>query len=143
MPSKDQLPNSMDDFRFRQAAAVDVGRNFFPQMDALIRQMDQLLQRKSKSTAPALAEARVASSAPNGAANNEARPTVIDEPIIQHAAEPQFLEYSGKKPPEEMVRPDAGPSEKANLIAVLLFSFGLPLGLLLIGGFIALLLGLL
>jgi hypothetical protein len=61
MPSKDQLPDSLDSFRFRQAAAIDSGRNFFPQMDLLIRQLDYIVQRKRTITEKDLGDSPVPS----------------------------------------------------------------------------------
>lgn len=49
MPKTSELPESLRDFAFRQAAEVDAGVDFRSHMDRLIRSMDQYLQRQSAS----------------------------------------------------------------------------------------------
>lgn len=48
MPAAEQLPESLRDFTFRNAAEVSTGRDFHSQLDRLIRSMDQLLKRTDK-----------------------------------------------------------------------------------------------
>src|ERR1700720_4055757 len=47
MPKASELPDTLRDFTFRQAAEVDSGVDFRSHMDRLIRSMDQYLQRQS------------------------------------------------------------------------------------------------
>ncbi|HEV2958025.1 MAG TPA: ABC transporter substrate-binding protein [Xanthobacteraceae bacterium] len=44
MPKASDLPDSLGDFSFRNAAEVDTGRDFHPHLDRLIRSLDRLLQ---------------------------------------------------------------------------------------------------
>jgi hypothetical protein len=46
MPSPSQLPESLRPFAFRNAAEVDIGRDFHSHMDRLIRSMDALLGQR-------------------------------------------------------------------------------------------------
>lgn len=46
MPTSSELPPSLLDFSFRNAAEVDAGRDFHPHVDRLIRSMDRLLEMK-------------------------------------------------------------------------------------------------
>jgi TIR domain len=48
MPKANELPESLRNFAFRQAAEVDSGVDFRTHMDRLIRAMDQYLQRRSE-----------------------------------------------------------------------------------------------
>jgi hypothetical protein len=45
MPTKKQLPESIQDFSFRNAAEVDSGRNFADHMKALMQGMDEILRK--------------------------------------------------------------------------------------------------
>jgi hypothetical protein len=45
MPKPQQLPGPLQDFAFRQATEIDMGRDFHAHMDRLIRVMDQLLTK--------------------------------------------------------------------------------------------------
>jgi hypothetical protein len=47
MPKASELPDTLRDFTFRQAAEIDSGVDFRSHMDRLIRSMDQYLQRQS------------------------------------------------------------------------------------------------
>jgi TIR domain len=53
MPSADQLPASLKDLAFINAAPVDAGRDFRAHMDRLIRSMDGILESKGQGAAPA------------------------------------------------------------------------------------------
>ena len=44
MPKKDQVPETIDLFRYRQAARIDHGAHFFAQMDRLVYVMDRTLK---------------------------------------------------------------------------------------------------
>jgi MFS family permease len=46
MPDASELPESLREFAFRNAASVDVGRDFRAHMDRLIRSMDRILEAK-------------------------------------------------------------------------------------------------
>jgi hypothetical protein len=46
MPDASQLPESLSEFAFRNAAPVDVGRDFHIHMDRLTRSIDHILQTK-------------------------------------------------------------------------------------------------
>jgi hypothetical protein len=46
MPDASQLPESLSEFAFRNAAPVDVGRDFHTHMDRLTRSIDHILQTK-------------------------------------------------------------------------------------------------
>src|SRR5262249_5439431 len=43
MPAPSDLPETLQDFAYRNAAAVDTGRDFHPHMDRLIRTLDTIL----------------------------------------------------------------------------------------------------
>ena len=49
MPKPSELPSTLANFAFRNAAEVDSGRDFHPHMDRLLRSIDQILQAKGKS----------------------------------------------------------------------------------------------
>jgi TIR domain-containing protein len=54
IPKPSELPESLQDLSYRNAAEVDSGRDFHPHVDRLIRSMDQMLgQRASPAAAPA------------------------------------------------------------------------------------------
>src|ERR1700737_623762 len=46
MPKSDELPDSLHDFSFRNAAQVDSGRNFDTDLERLMRSMDRLMESK-------------------------------------------------------------------------------------------------
>jgi hypothetical protein len=50
MPRVAELPDSIKDLAFRNAATVDGGRDFHPHMERLIRSMGQLLADKQKES---------------------------------------------------------------------------------------------
>ncbi len=52
MPKPSELPSTLANFAFRNAAEVDSGRDFHPHMDRLLRSIDQILQAKGKASAP-------------------------------------------------------------------------------------------
>jgi hypothetical protein len=52
MPKPSELPDSLKDLAYRNAADVDAGRDFHQHMDRLIRSMDRILAAKSKSPLP-------------------------------------------------------------------------------------------
>jgi hypothetical protein len=54
MPKASDLPETLRDFAFRQAAEVDSGVDFRSHMERLIRSMDQYLQRRSAEPATSL-----------------------------------------------------------------------------------------
>ena len=55
MPGAAELPESLADFAFINAAPVDVGRDFRSHMDRLIRSMDAMFATRGKATAAASA----------------------------------------------------------------------------------------
>jgi hypothetical protein len=65
MPKASDLPDTLKDFSYRNAAQVDAGRDFHPHMDRLIRAMDALLAEKSQLR---LGEPKAGSTAPKAAA---------------------------------------------------------------------------
>jgi hypothetical protein len=48
MPKPEELPESLKDFSFRNAAEIDSGRDFRQHMDRLIRSIDQILGLKAR-----------------------------------------------------------------------------------------------
>ncbi|HEV2187681.1 MAG TPA: toll/interleukin-1 receptor domain-containing protein [Stellaceae bacterium] len=52
MPRADQLPPSLEDFAYRNAATIDAGQDFDTHMARLIRAIDNLLGERAKSPAP-------------------------------------------------------------------------------------------
>jgi hypothetical protein len=52
MPKSSELPESLRNFAFRQAAEIDSGVDFRPHMDRLIRSMDQYLESRSGTPLP-------------------------------------------------------------------------------------------
>ena len=53
MPKATELPDSLRDFAFRNAAEVDAaGRDFRQHMDRVVRSIDQILERNGKPAAP-------------------------------------------------------------------------------------------
>src|SRR5579864_3714662 len=57
MPRADQLPPSLEDFAYRNAATIDAGQDFDTHMARLIRAIDNLLVERAKSLAPETAAA--------------------------------------------------------------------------------------
>jgi TIR domain len=55
MPSAEQLPPSLKDLAFINAAPVDAGRDFRAHMDRLIRSMDRILESRGTALTPAAA----------------------------------------------------------------------------------------
>lgn len=51
MPEANQLPESLKDFAFINAAPVDAGRDFRAHMDRLLRSMDRILEAKGQTPA--------------------------------------------------------------------------------------------
>jgi hypothetical protein len=51
MPKASELPDSLRDFSFRNAANVDSGRNFDTDIERLMRSMDRLLEGRAKTEA--------------------------------------------------------------------------------------------
>src|SRR5262249_4311473 len=76
MPGEDQLPDTLKDFAFINAAAVDIGRDFRQHMDRLIRAMDGILTR---AKAPK-GEAVLVPAVSEGLSAGEAEP-----PAVHHA----------------------------------------------------------
>ena len=52
MPKPTELPDSLRDFSFRNAANIDSGRNFDTDVERLMRSMDRLLEGKTVETGP-------------------------------------------------------------------------------------------
>ena len=52
LPKPSELPESVRDFAYRQAADIDAGVDFRSHMERLIRSMDQLLDHQSRPTKP-------------------------------------------------------------------------------------------
>jgi hypothetical protein len=79
MPKPAELPDSLKDLSFRNAAEVDAGRDFHQHMDRLIRSMERLLERSGKrASAPAGAEPIIINAPP---AAPEAA-ALVDEPAV-------------------------------------------------------------
>lgn len=53
MPKPEELPESLRDFSFRNAATVDSGRDFHQHVDRLIRSLDKLVNARPRLRAPA------------------------------------------------------------------------------------------
>jgi len=100
MPKVSELPQSLRDFAFRQAAEVDSGVDFRSHMDRLIRSMDQYLQHRpgapatSASTDASQEEAKAANTA--SAASNLI-PSDVTAPV-QVPFGPSRLTSSGVRP---------------------------------------------
>ena len=56
MPAPSELPETLHDFTYRNAATVETGRDFHPHMDRLIRTLDQMVAPASGSPAVAPAD---------------------------------------------------------------------------------------
>src|ERR1700681_4273845 len=63
MPRADQLPPSLEDFAYRNAARIDAGQDFDTHMGRLIRAIDNVLQEKTKLPAAAVAPASASTAA--------------------------------------------------------------------------------
>jgi len=66
MPQSAQLPESLKNFAFLNAAPVDTGRDFHQHMERLIRVIDQIPDRRATSPATSGARNEVASAAAPG-----------------------------------------------------------------------------
>jgi hypothetical protein len=63
MPSPTELPDSLKDLAFRNAAQIDAGRDFHQHMERLIRSMDRILELKA-GRSPALSDQKFESRTP-------------------------------------------------------------------------------
>jgi formylglycine-generating enzyme required for sulfatase activity len=85
MPKPTDLPNSLRDFSFRNAANIDSGRNFDTDIERLMRSMDRLLEGKTVETGPAETtssgdtERITASQAPVATAPSSVQPSPTDD----------------------------------------------------------------
>ena len=82
MPKPSELPSTLANFAFRNAAEVDSGRDFHPHLDRLIRSIDQILLAKGKAAA-----ATGGVSAPNAVA--DAGSTPVEAARAAEPAEPK------------------------------------------------------
>src|SRR5579864_1419120 len=77
MPRADQLPPSLEDFAYRNAATIDAGQDFDTHMARLIRAIDNLLEGQAKSSAStavsSTAESTLAPPAPLAAEKEQQR----------------------------------------------------------------------
>jgi TIR domain len=72
MPKAGTLPDTLRGFSFLNAAPVDVGRDFRPHVDRLVRSIESVLAARSDATALTAADA--AAAAPGGPAPAPSRP---------------------------------------------------------------------
>ena len=72
MPQPVQLPESLKNFAFLNAAPVDTGRDFHQHMERLIRGIDQIPDRRATSAAPDGSRDEVASAAAPASASRNA-----------------------------------------------------------------------
>jgi hypothetical protein len=106
MPKPSELPDTLKDFSYRNAAEVDVGRDFHHHMQRLIRSMETLLARSSVSRAAELKE------------EDAARPDVGTETPPHGAtstreSEPaSFVKVSDAPAVAATTAPDASPADK-------------------------------
>ena len=63
MPKPSDLPDSLKDFSYRNAAQVDAGRDFHPHMERLIRSMERILAERVKPSAQASGDTKPARAA--------------------------------------------------------------------------------
>jgi len=87
MPGEDQLPDTLKEFAFINAAVVDIGRDFRQHMDRLIRAMDAILTRAK---------------APKSAAGQA---PAVSEELSVGEAEPAPVQPSPPPPARESVTP--------------------------------------
>jgi hypothetical protein len=128
MPKPAELPDTLKDLSFRNAAEVDAGRDFHQHMDRLIRSMERLLERSGKGApAPAAGQPIVVTAPP-------ATPHLVgllDEPALP----PQPLPQPGAppatapapQPPAETIAPtpqQIAPSKRAFPVLWLAVSAG-------------------
>jgi MFS transporter, AAHS family, 4-hydroxybenzoate transporter len=91
MPKPAQLPETLREFAFINAAPVDTGRDFHQHMERLIRSMDHLISEKSGSQSPdGLPEARTRIAPPPPAIGSSAHHegTTEQEPRLVSLTEP-------------------------------------------------------
>ena len=84
MPKASELPESLRDFAFRQAAEVDSGLDFRSHMDRLMRSMDQYLERRpavSSLSQPAVANEAKPADAPSATPVAAARRMTVPLPV--------------------------------------------------------------
>jgi TIR domain len=109
MPKPSELPDSLRNFAYRNAAEVDAGRDFHQHMDRLIRSMDKVLVSKGKAPPQAATEAAPPPPAPGPPPAFEPPPLPVppvtprvEAPPIAAASEPEVV----AKP---VPRPDPAP----------------------------------
>lgn len=93
MPQPVELPDSLRDFSFRNAAGIDSGRNFDADVMRLIRSMDHIIQR-----APARATGRKASSAAAQRQVLELSQKSASDSVEPEAARPQMASTRAGQP---------------------------------------------
>jgi hypothetical protein len=103
MPKASDLPETLRDFAFRQAAEVDSGVDFRSHMERLIRSMDQYLQ--GRSAAPSAGQLA-------DAAKEEAK-SPGGSPVAPAVAPSQEPVVSAPAAAQEAVPPAPAPSEQA------------------------------
>ena len=80
MPKPTDLPDSLKDLSYRNAAEVDAGRDFHQHMDRLIRSLDQILLSTSASSSAAVAATPEGPGGPADAAETAPQPAAEDGP---------------------------------------------------------------
>jgi WD40 repeat protein len=130
MPQSAQLPDSLKEFAFRNAAPVDTGRDFHQHMERLIRSMDQVLSDHRRSSAAAISPEEVgALTSEVGSARAEAVPAernldaastsaVIADLTPSVPAPVSESELSARRdvPADNLGTPFAGGGEKSVLV---------------------------
>jgi len=85
MPQPAQLPESLKNFAFLNAAPVDTGRDFHQHVERLIRGIDQIPDRRATSPAPRGSRNEVASAAAPASASRDADADRADLEVFRDA----------------------------------------------------------
>jgi formylglycine-generating enzyme required for sulfatase activity len=85
MPQPAQLPESLKNFAFLNAAPVDTGRDFHQHVERLIRGIDQIPDRRATSPAPRGSRNEVASAAAPASASRDADADRADLEVLRDA----------------------------------------------------------
>ncbi len=92
MPKPHELPETLRDFAFRNAADIDSGRDFHPHVQRLIRSIEQLLAEKSKATTAAVGAIEVAARSTHPREPKE--PLHVEGPVPEHSGLAKSLRHN-------------------------------------------------
>jgi TIR domain len=141
MPKPEELPDTLQDLSFRNAAEVDSGRDFHQHMDRLIRSLDQILASRQVPDRSAEAAATEEPTAPadRGGSAPERTEVHAAPPPAERPADPMPTETPVAAPPLNIVtapRPlePAGPVRRGGALLWILLAAAAVVGVMALAG---------